>query len=244
MPKNLSDALDAAKKNRNILSKTIIWESGVSKTQFYRIINGTEAPSSESKRLISKSLEIDCEQFDLLHSYSESEPNAKDKKIEFISTSQLSQWVGILALCAFLVGLTVLFANNSPLPNSTIANDIVVSHEDSTLFISDVTIPDGTAIAVNTQYEKTWRVKNTGKLVWKDRYLMRTTPASRLLCSSPSMVPIPETLPGETVDITVIFMTPHLPGSCRTDWKASDKNGNLYFPKMHGLFSIVTVVVE
>jgi len=58
------------------------------------------------------------------------------------------------------------------------------------------------------------------------------------------MVPIPETLPGETVDIAVTFTTPYLPGSCRTDWKTADKDGNLFFPDMHGLYSIVVVVAE
>jgi hypothetical protein len=58
------------------------------------------------------------------------------------------------------------------------------------------------------------------------------------------MVPIPDTQPGETIDISVTFKTPHLPGSCRTDWKTSDDRGNLYFPNMHGLFSIVNVVEE
>jgi len=118
---------------------------------------------------------------------------------------------------------------------------VVSSPKDSTSFIRDVTIPDGTSIPVDTTFVKTWRVKNTGQLVWKDRYLKRTTPKSDLVCSSPAMVPIPETGPGETVDISVTFTTPHLPGSCRTDWKSSDKNGNLHFPDMHGLFSVVTV---
>ena len=91
---------------------------------------------------------------------------------------------------------------------------------------------------------KTWRIQNAGHTHWKGRYLKRMTPHYELLCSSPAMVPIPETAPGETVDISVTFKTPHLAGSCRTDWKMSDSRGNLFFPNIHGLFSIVTVTDE
>jgi len=237
VPDNLSDALNAAKKNRKVLSKLIIWESGVSKSQFYRIIQGKESPSPETKERIAKSLGIDIAQFDILHSRSHSNStttNNPTKKNEQRRLIYLAASVLLVSLTALAISLP---SEESTLP---IAEDVTVA-DDKTLFIKDVTIPDGTAIPVNTEYVKTWRVKNVGNVPWKNRYLMRVTPASNLLCSSPAMVPIPETLQGETVDISVTFVTPHLPGSCRTDWKTADDRGNLYFPDMHGLYSIVVV---
>ena len=240
MPRNLSDALKAARKNRRVLSKHIIWESGVSKTQFYRIINGEEAPSAESKRRISESLGINENQFDLLQSHSK-----KALGNNGILTRTKTAWfLPILALCALILTVTVLIITDVFQSSGAANSTIVASQEDSTLFIEDVTIPDGTPIPINTKFEKIWRVKNTGNVVWKDRYLKRITPASSLICSSPTMVPIPETQPGETIDISVTFVTPYLPGSCRTDWKTADKDGNLYFPDKHGLYSIVIVVAK
>ena len=67
MPKTLLDAFSDAKKGRQVLSKTVISESGVSKSQFYRILSGKESPSSETKKRISKSLGIETAQFDILH---------------------------------------------------------------------------------------------------------------------------------------------------------------------------------
>ena len=236
MPKNLSDAFNAAKKSRNVMSKIVIWESGVSKSQFYRIIQGKESPSPETKKRISKSLEIDSQTFDLLHERSRSE----QEKIDL--PKQKRNWVFPLAiLSVFLVGFTTLMTKKPQTRPEGPIKQGITNPDDRTQFIKDVTIPDGTSIPVNTEFVKTWRVKNTGTIIWKNRYLMRVTPASPLLCSSPHMVPIPETAPGETVDISVTFMTPHLPGSCRTDWKTADEHGNLYYPEMHGLFSIVTV---
>ena len=247
MSKDLSEALDAAKKRRGVFSKTIIWESGVSKSQFYRIIKGQESPSAESKSKISKSLGLDAQEFDILFLRSKSESPAPIEASGPKNNSALKS-IGIGVVLMIVFGLiTNIFQrqNSSSVALDTASvNANVVTEEDNTLFIKDVTIPDGTSIPVNTTFVKTWRVKNVGNVVWKDRYLKRMTPLSNLICSSPAMVPIPETYPGETIDISVTFKTPHLPGSCRTDWKTSDYRGNLYFPDMHGLFSIVTVVEE
>lgn len=240
MLKNLNEALNEAKERRGVFSKNIIWESGVSKSQFYRIIKGEEAPSVESKTRISESLGLEVEQFDILFERSKLSPLTV-AKLETLRSN-----IGFIFFGAglLLIGIIFLAINVlKPQASSPVETNVVVQ-DDKTLFIEDVTIPDGTPILVNTTFEKTWRVKNIGNVVWRDRYLRRMTPLSELICSSPAMVPIPETHPGETIDISVTFKTPHLPGSCRTDWKTSDERGNLYFPDMHGLFSIVTVVED
>lgn len=260
MIKNLSEALNEAKKRRGVFSKTIIWESGVSKSQFYRIIKGEEAPSDETKNRICESLGLDNEQFDDLFAGAKSdqqpvrvqtrENGAEDnaalnsKKPGKKITAKTDKVLLFSGIGLLLVALIVLGSNFAQRPGVSAVETNIAVPADKTLFIKDVTVPDGTSVPVNTTFVKTWRVKNIGNVVWKDRYLKRITPLSSHICSSPAMVPIPETRPGETIDISVTFKTPHLPGSCRTDWKTSDSRGNLYFPDMHGLFSIVTVVEE
>lgn len=112
---------------------------------------------------------------------------------------------------------------------------------DNITFLKDVTIPDGSSILVNTKFVKIWRIRNIGTVAWKDRYLTRQTPDSYNLCSSSRQVRIKDTPPGASVDIAVEFTTPSIPGSCRTDWKMTDANGNFYFPDAHPLFSVVNV---
>ncbi len=240
MSKSLSEALNEAKTRRGVFSKVIIWESGVSKSQFYRIIKAQDAPSLETKNRIAESLGLEVEQFDVLFENSKLPPQTPEEPPAAKENKKLIAF----AVSMFLVGVIIVIANVVPGESTLAEGKNVVVQADKTLFIKDVTIPDGTSIAVNTSFVKTWRVKNIGNVVWKDRYLKRMTPSSSLICSSPAMVPIPETRPGQTIDISVTFKTPHLPGSCRTDWKTSDDRGNLYFPDMHGLFSIVTVVED
>lgn len=240
--RTLSEAIKLEKAKSGLMSKVIISESGVGKTQFYRIINGEFLPPIETKKRIAKSLNISVEQFDVLFKQSALERNETDhlntKKKISLKLSALLLCMGISIATAAFIWLNV---NQS---NVEAANKSPSSLQDSTLFIKDVTIPDGSVLPINTRFEKTWRVKNTGSVVWKDRYLMRVTPQSDLICSSPNFVPIPETKPGQTVDITVTFTTPRVPGTCKTIWKSADKLGNLHFPKMHGLFSFVQVIEE
>lgn len=238
MPNNLIEAFNEAKKHRQVLSKSVIYESGVSKSQFYRILSGKEAPSPETKERICKSLNIDAAEFDRLHKRSSLE--SKAQSVSPVESKSHITYLAI-AIAALIIGALFVMGNNSSPISQQTPTESIAKKDDKTLFIKDVTIPDGTVIPVNTTYIKTWRVKNTGSIVWKHRYLKRITPASELLCSSPAMVPIPETAPGEIVDISVTFTTPHLPGSCRTDWKTADDRGNFFFPHMHGLFSIVVV---
>lgn len=241
----LNDAFTKGKKDRQVLSKQIIWESGVSKSQFYRILSGKEQPSPETKIRIAKSLNIDTVEFDRLHAQSDLppvDPNISPAVDPDVSAAQeILPRKLLLLIFVLLIGAVMALLFNQKPANGHLDQNVAVEPNDTTLFIKDVTIPDGTSIPVDTTFVKTWRVQNTGTIVWKNRYLKRITPHSRQICSSPAMVPIPETPPGEMVDISVTFTTPHLPGSCRTDWKSSDENGNLHFPEKHGLFSIVNV---
>jgi len=108
MYKSLSEAFNAAKKERQVQSKLVIWESGVSKSQFYRIINAEEAPSPETKVRIAKSLNIDLTQFDQLHHLSKSEQETDDSSP---ANRSISPFV-YLALAIFLIGITVFIINN------------------------------------------------------------------------------------------------------------------------------------
>jgi len=261
MIKDLNQALNEAKKRRGVFSKEIIWESGVSKSQFYRIIKGQEAPSAETKARIIKSLGLTSEQFDDLFQRSKSEQQtvSEDEGMHEMVTpsdaksldknspdlnSNANNRIKLLAGIAFVLSFVFLVTGFMQRQSPEASQAHIAIEGDETLFIQDVSIPDGTPVPINTSFVKTWRIQNTGHIHWEGRYLKRMTPHSDLLCSSPALVPIPETPPGETVDISVTFRTPHLKGSCRTDWKMSDSQGNLFFPKNHGLYSIVAVIDE
>jgi hypothetical protein len=73
---------------------------------------------------------------------------------------------------------------------------------DESTFIADITVPDGTVMPPKFIFEKVWRIKNTGSVPWVGRRLARDGAAGGYgVPHSPAYVPIPDTMPGEEVDI-------------------------------------------
>ncbi len=132
--------------------------------------------------------------------------------------------------------VTATTARGSPSPDPP----LVPGDDDE--FVADITIPDGTTVQVNQHFVKTWAIRNTGTVTWRDRYLERQGPIDAPgLCTSVSRVPVPVTLPGQEARISVTFTAPSAPGSCRADWKMTDGNGHNAFPGKGGLYLLVNV---
>ncbi|MBB4748752.1 NBR1-Ig-like domain-containing protein [Actinoplanes lobatus] len=113
----------------------------------------------------------------------------------------------------------------------------VAEHDDS-VFEGDITYPDGTVVPPRSSFTKTWRLRNTGTVVWANRFLARV---NEQLCTAPDLVPIPQTKPGETVDISVPVETPDGPASCKIYFKMADEQGRTFFPAKRPIFLDVRV---
>ena len=115
---------------------------------------------------------------------------------------------------------------------------------DSAQFITDVTVPDGTAFKPGEIFTKTWRLKNTGTCTWDGNYRV-------VADSGPGMTQSPEYLlstvsskstvaPGETVDISISMQASGTAGTYQTFWRlqngagvvvpvAGGSNGKLFY---------------
>lgn len=102
-------------------------------------------------------------------------------------------------------------------------------------FVSDVTIPDGTAIGPAQSFNKVWRVKNTGTCPW--------TPDVQLVLvggfgmGAPASVPVPDTAPGGTADIGLTGFAPSQPGRYQNVWQLMDPFARRFGTKL-------TIVIE
>ncbi|MEV4823334.1 NBR1-Ig-like domain-containing protein [Micromonospora sp. NPDC049274] len=113
---------------------------------------------------------------------------------------------------------------------------------DASKFVADVTIPDGTQVKVNAQFDKVWALANVGKVDWHNRFLVRMDPAADGAgCRTPDRVPIGDTPPGEQVMIRVRVTAPSRPGKCWVSWKMVDETGREYFPTRRPVYFMVTV---
>ncbi|MFG1883872.1 NBR1-Ig-like domain-containing protein [Micromonospora sp. NPDC049102] len=126
-------------------------------------------------------------------------------------------------------------------PSTTAFSDSLIPG-DSSRFVADVTIPDGTKVKVNAQFDKVWALANVGEVEWHNRYLARMEPtADGAGCRTPDRVPIGDTPPGEQVMIRVRVTAPSLPGKCWVSWKMVDEAGREYFPTRRPVYFMVTV---
>lgn len=115
---------------------------------------------------------------------------------------------------------------------------------DASTFVADITVPDGTIMAPYHQFEKTWRIRNSGTVPWVGRWLARRgAPTGHGVPSSPSRVSIPDTAPGNEVDITVPVRAQPLAGASQAHWKMVDDDGWEYFPGSYPLGLVLSIVV-
>jgi hypothetical protein len=113
-----------------------------------------------------------------------------------------------------------------------------VAARDDSQFEGDITYPDGTVVPPNSAFTKVWRIRNTGTMHWANRFLARV---NQQPCQAPSTVAIPQTRPGEAVDIAVTVRTPARPGRCKIFWKMADEQGRMLFPLKRPVYLDVRV---
>ena len=94
---------------------------------------------------------------------------------------------------------------STPSPTPEPAADIT----DCTLgakYQADITIPDNTRLAGGELFTKTWQLRNTGTCAWGAGYRLVFTDGDQI--QGPESVPVPETLPGETANVSVVLVAP------------------------------------
>ena len=125
---------------------------------------------------------------------------------------------------------------------------------DNSVFVADVTFADGALVMPNQRFTKTWELQNVGKVPWQGRHLQcmdeevlvytRSGEVLRLahnLRPALTCVPVPNTMPGELVQVSVDFTAPEPPGTVLSYWKSTFADGSLCFPKSRGLWVKVRV---
>lgn len=115
---------------------------------------------------------------------------------------------------------------------------------DTSTFVGD-TIAHGTRMEPGQVFEQTWRVRNSGEIMWEGRCLERQGPLTGPgLITSLRFVDIPNTEPGEIAEITATLKAPTYDCSSIAYFKMVDAEGLLCFPDSYQLGLDVLVRVE
>lgn len=106
---------------------------------------------------------------------------------------------------------------------------------DNSAYLSDVTIPDNTAVTAGQTFTKTWKVSNTGTCTWTATYQIifisgevmggKATPIGAIVA------------PGQSVDVSVALTAPAKAGTLTGTWRLSND-------KSQAFGTLLTVVVN
>ena len=127
---------------------------------------------------------------------------------------------------------------------------------DQSAFVADVTYPDGERVFTGERFRKTWCLQNVGSVPWEGRHLACQDDdvmvfygrsggfldIAEKLRPNHSILPIPTTLPGETVELSVDFTAPATPCTVISYWKILNPDGEFAFPDSRGLWVKVQVI--
>ncbi len=120
-----------------------------------------------------------------------------------------------------------LTATAAPTPTVYTSPTPQANCTDLALFVEDVTIPDNTSLEKGQTFTKTWKLRNVGTCTWNSTYHLVLIGGENM--SSPQTTPLAETLPGNTIDISVTLIAPTRDGAFSSIYELRSPNG-LYIP--------------
>lgn len=109
-------------------------------------------------------------------------------------------------------------------------------NDNDAAFVSDVTVPDRSTFKQGASFNKTWRVRNSGKCAWDGSYKLVYVSGNKL--DGPDSVPVASTAAGGSVDVTVPMKAPKQYGTFSAVWQIANAKGEPFGQNL----SVVIVV--
>jgi hypothetical protein len=97
---------------------------------------------------------------------------------------------------------------------------------DGATFVEDVTLPGQVRFAPGTQFDKTWRLRNSGSCPWDSTYRFVYVGGDKM--NGPDFITVPPTGVGATADLTVRLYAPQNPGVYQGLWQMQNPAGQKF----------------
>lgn len=98
-------------------------------------------------------------------------------------------------------------------------------------FQTDLTVPDNTRVEGGQVFTKTWRIRNTGTCTWGLGYQWTFIDGEQM--DGPDSVNVPETSPGDSVEISVSLVAPVQQGQHRGYWQMCVNENQCFGTRMY-----------
>ncbi len=122
-------------------------------------------------------------------------------------------------------------ADSSPASAPTTLPTIIASTPtppctDNLSFVTDVTIPDGTAVTAGQSIDKQWLVNNSGTCNWDVRYRLKWIGGDAM--GAPAEQALYPARAGTQATLRVVFTAPQMSGTYRSAWQAVAPDGTAF----------------
>jgi len=94
------------------------------------------------------------------------------------------------------------------------------------VYVSDVTVPDGTYLAPSEEFVKTWKFRNTGSCDWTEDFLIIFSSGEDMDGNSTDIDK--DVTAGNTASISVTLVAPEDEGSYTGYWKLATEDGTVF----------------
>jgi len=95
---------------------------------------------------------------------------------------------------------------------------------DNAIYVSDVTIPDGTVMAPGTSFVKTWAFQNTGACTWNTNYSLTFVSGDLMGGATTNLTQ--SVAPTQQVQASVALAAPTTAGTYTGYWRLANAQGN------------------
>jgi hypothetical protein len=110
---------------------------------------------------------------------------------------------------------------------------------DHSIFVKDITIPDGTVFTTGTEFTKTWLFTNTGTTTWSTNYKLVYLEGNATDKNNVLSVNLPNSVaPGESVEVSVVFAAPAAKGTYTSWWQLFSADGKFFGDSCSIVFSV------
>ena len=106
------------------------------------------------------------------------------------------------------------------------------------VFVSDVTVPDGSVMTPGQEFLKTWKVRNTGDCTWGAGYTIVYGGYNDKMSGAPAALAT-TVIPNQEVDVSVQFKAPTKAGEYLSAWRMANPSGYAF-----GQFFFIKIVVR
>ena len=98
---------------------------------------------------------------------------------------------------------------------------------DKASFVKDISIPDGTTFSGNTDFKKTWLLRNNGNTTWTSAYSLVFSSGNAMNGKASYSLP-GSVKPGETIELSVDLRSPEKDGDYTGKWMLRNADGVVF----------------